>query len=139
MIDYKKVLSGVNRCIAREAPLCPYYPCARDGAVECGLLADVQKVLKFKEPRVMTFDEVQSLTDEICQWMWIEERQHVTWNLHHMRTFVYSYHPDNGSFYIMANCHHDIVKLEGDEYNKSWRAWTVEPTHYQQEAVPWKD
>lgn len=100
---------------------------------------DALALLKAQEPRVMTAEEVASLTTDICKWLWIEEAQRVTWNMHCVRAFVYSRHPDTGGFYIMENAWHDVVKLEGDEYGKTWRCWTSCPTDAQRAAEPWKE
>lgn len=90
------------------------------------------------KPRVMTADEVKDLqTLNVVCWLWLEEKQHVTWNVHHIRAFVHSKHPDNGEFYIMANCYHEIIRLEGNDYGKTWRIWTECPAYEQRGAVPW--
>ena len=98
---------------------------------------DALELLKAQEPRVMTAGEMEKLNERICEWLWIEEKQRVTWNLHCLRTFVYSRHPDNGEFYIMADGYREIVKKEGAEYGKTWRCWTSRPTEEQRKAVKW--
>lgn len=101
------------------------------------LKESILTLLKAQEPRVMDAEEVARLTEEIYQWLWIEEIQNITWNLYCLQAFVYSKHPDTGEFYIFANGYRDIVKLEGDEYGKTWRCWTSRPTDEQRKAVKW--
>lgn len=132
MTKQEKVIRGLERFIDDFKPF-------------CGNRADWQKVydalalLKEQEPMVMDAEEVARLTEETYQWLWIEEIQNTTWNLHCLRAFVYSKHPDTGEFYILANGYRDIVKLEGDEYGKTWRCWTSRPTDEQRKAVKWDE
>lgn len=137
MNDQEKVIKGLECCGKGnriECANCDYL--CEDNCYKT-LCDDAIALLKAQEPRVMNADEVAKLTTNICEWLWIEEAQRVTWNLHCMRAFVYSKHPDTGGFYIMADAHHDVVKLEGDEYGKTWRIWTSLPTNTQREAEPW--
>lgn len=143
MIDEKEVLKALV-CRANDLVVdctgCPY----RDR--ECEFICDFQRIcrdtlalLKEQEARVMDAEEVARLTEETYQWLWIEEIQNITWNLHCLRAFVYSKHPDTGEFYILANGYRDIVKLESDEYGKTWRCWSARPTEEQRKAVKWDD
>ena len=149
MADREKVIRGLE-CHATKGFVacqdCPYYPDEliyeddddMEGTIcEEKLAADAIALLKEQEARVMDAEEVARLTEETYQWLWIEEIQNITWNLHCLRAFVYSKHPDTGEFYILANGYRDIVKLEGDEYGKTWRAWTSRPTEEQRKVVPW--
>lgn len=129
-------------CETCAGEYCPYYD--RDGsytAVTCSsfLAADALALLKEQEARVMDAEEVARLTEEIYQWLWIEEIPTTTWNLYCLRTFVYSKHPDTGEFYILAIGYRDTVKLEGDEYGKTWRCWTSCPTPEQMRGTKWEE
>ncbi len=139
MADREKVIRGLEYCIDPQALCCkcPYYNyghCDPDKVRK-----DAIALLREQEARVMDAEEVARLTEETYQWLWIEEIQNITWNLHCLRAFVYSKHPDTGEFYILANGYRDIVKLEGDEYGKTWRCWTSRPTEEQRKAVKWND
>lgn len=145
MINTDKVLIGLGQHISGRTPercgCCPYFNGDAGYGVSCRdeLLDDLYEMLEAQEPRLLSVEEAANLalTGNICEWLWIEEAQRFTWNLHCVRAFVYSKHPDTGGFYIMANAYRDIVKLEGVEYGKTWRIWTSCPTDTQREAEPW--
>ena len=146
MADREKVIRGLELCAydpdpgqelkeLRSCPECPYY---RAGCSP-QLIRDALALLQEQEPRVMDAEEVARLTEEIYQWLWIEEIQNITWNLYCLRAFVYSKHPDTGEFYILANGYRDMVKLEGNEYGKTWRCWTSCPTPEQMRGTKWEE
>lgn len=142
MAEREKVIRGLEslwRCISpvnHTCGDCPY----QDNHVECirRVVTDALALLRDQEARVMDAEEVARLTEEIYQWLWIEEIQTTTWNLYCLRTFVYSKHPDTGEFYILAIGYRDMVKLEGDEYGKTWRCWTSCPTPDQMRGTKWE-
>ena len=143
MADREKVIRGLEslwRCVSPVSHTCGDCP-YQDNHVECArrVVTDAIALLREQEARVMDAEEVARLTEETYQWLWIEEIQNITWNLHCLRAFVYSKHPDTGEFYILANGYRDIVKLEGDEYGKTWRCWSARPTEEQRKAVKWND
>lgn len=140
----EKVIRGLESCVydirLMQCVNCPYH--TDKSRCLTTLMRDALALLKEQEARVMDAEEVARLTEEIYQWLWIEEIQNITWNLHCLRAFVHSKHPDTkhpdtGEFYILANGYRDIVMLEGDEYGKTWRCWTSRPTEEQRKAVMW--
>lgn len=143
MADREKVIWSLSRCACTVPDACSdcSYKSLHNERMDCitQLSADAFALLKEQEARVMDVEEVARLTEEIYQWLWIEEIQNITWNLHCLRAFVYSKHPDTGEFYILANGYRDIVKLEGDEYGKTWRCWTARPTEEQRKAAQWDE
>ena len=149
-VDKEKLIRAMEYCTADITPVdendeclgdvCPF----KEGGYESGdcqenMIRAALALLREQEARVMDAEEVARLTEETYQWLWIEEIQNITWNLHCLRAFVYSKHPDTGEFYILANGYRDIVKLEGDEYGKTWRCWTSRPTEEQRKAVRWDE
>lgn len=141
MIDEKEVLKALvcqSNDLVVDCAGCPYYIADWDSCDYRRICRNAIDLLKEQEPRVMDAEEVARLTEEIYQWLWIEEIQNITWNLHCLRAFVHSKHPDTGEFYILANGYRDIVKLEGDEYGKTWRCWTARPTEEQMRETKWE-
>lgn len=74
------------------------------------LAADMLKLLKEQEPKVLTWEEVEHA--EVC---WLEE---------------YGWEP-----YAVL----DAWDWNPEEYGKSYRCWSTKPTKEQQEAVKWND
>ena len=112
MAEREKVIRGLEAhsnpktCETCAGEDCPYYN--RGGSypkVTCSsfLAADALALLREQEARVMDAEEVARLTEETYQWLWIEEIQNITWNLHCLRAFVYSKHPDTGEFLHFGN------------------------------------
>lgn len=147
MADREKVMLALNCCAADDLRTCRECPYAmtingiKTNSSTCvmELASDALALLKEQEARVMDAEEVARFTEEIYQWLWIEEIQTTTWNLYCLRTFVYSKHPDTGEFYILAIGYRDTVKLEGDEYGKTWRCWTSCPTPEQMRETKWEE
>lgn len=90
-----------------------------------------------QEPRIMDVSEV--VTRDKGSVLWVEEHQGVLWNLFPLVLDVVSTHPDTGTDYLFFVAYHDLRKFECDEYNRSWRCWTDEPTDEQRKAAMWYD
>ncbi len=101
------------------------------------IVGDAIALLKAQEPRIMDVSEV--VTRDTGSVLWVEEHQGVLWNLFPLVLDVVSTHPDTGTDYLFFVAYHDLRKFECDEYNRSWRCWTDEPTDEQRKAAMWYD
>ena len=140
-----KALRGLAACVPfteEDAKItcleCPYQ-CGFTAKVSLptALVEDIRSLLMEQEPRVMTAEEVADCEEGTV--LWVEERQGVTWNLFPLEIDVSATHPDTGTNYLFFITYHDIRKFECDEYNRTWRCWTVRPTDEQRKAVKWDD
>lgn len=96
---------------------------------------DAVKLLKAQEPRVLEVSEIAAFREGDV--VWVEERQHFTWNLFPMVCFRKSKHPDTGTQYFVFQTYHNLATYDSDEYNQTWRCWASQPTGEQREAVKW--
>lgn len=134
MPDREKVINALGRCESYgycEDKNCPYY-----GSVSCLelLRKDALELLKNREPRVMTLEEVINAKDKTDVWLdepdyvvvaatisnWVESKNHAV-------TFFYGIeHTAFGERDYMNN-----------NYNKKWRCWTSRPTPEQMRDTRW--
>ena len=110
---------------------CPYYePCYRE------LIRDARMLLETMEPRVLTLDELDAV---------FNKQQNHAWPYNSPPYLWMTVNPEirrTDGFWI---CWRDIVSCLTDgspfytreNYNKSWKIWSKEPTDEQREAVAW--
>ena len=91
----------------------------------------IEHLLKEQEPRVLTFEEMDSLANKREETVVYLERR---WD-----TNIYGA--------IAGHCNGVLPNLSCigtmrnviQQYNQTWRCWSSKPTDEQREAVPWQD
>ena len=135
MVDKDEVIRGLKCCyITTSCDGCPYAERLSKVALKtpdnyCPILDDVLELLKEREPRVLTWEELEDWQDAV----WFEDKNEdecyiaLTANMGtHDATFV---NAEPGIF-------RSFEFLRGF-YNKEWRCWSARPTINQRRAVKW--
>lgn len=113
-------------CVNEKGEVCPYF-----SYEDCHqrLTDDALELLKEREPRVLTLEEVLSQAWDYC-YIEAQVRPHSE-----MLEKLCGTH--------RLYCTTSIVlerQTRGDkEYGKTWRCWTARPTDEQREATPWDE
>ena len=131
MADREKVMRGLECCNNnQDCENCSY---SGVGMCEYWLRYDALALLRDKELRVMTFDELHVDADEsvIC---YIEFRDRDAINV----TAPFRYEEDNLiQIPYIGTEYKNWVEL--NEYGVAWRCWTARPTDEQRKAVSWDE
>ena len=98
-----------------------------------GMILEPRRMLP-EPPKVLPKIGVTNAKDG--SWMWVEERQGVTWNLHHLEVLQVSRHPGE-DYYVVFVTYQDLKIFECSEYGSTWRVWSKKPTDDERKAAPW--
>lgn len=95
------------------------------------------ELLEKQEPRVLTWDEVCA---SMKAPMWKETKSQ---HQHLYQGWVLTYDCQKGQGITgvrlgMAEPSGRVVWYKADDYGKTWRCWTSQPTDAQREAAPWQ-
>lgn len=149
MTKAEKVINGMAAhgkpmtCVNNDGKVCPYF--SYDDCFQ-RLMDDAIELLKEQEPRVLTLEEMKSLStanddalyDRDMTFVWLEAAADGYINITRP---TYSFHPEWGneddSFYVYYIGTDVGDRLESCDYGKTWRCWTARPTDKQMEATPW--
>lgn len=139
MTDLEKVIKGLEqhmkkRCLSGKEQLqpviCPYFQ-ESDCIIE--LCCDALELLKQREPRVLTLEEIWEYGDD--KPLFIE---YVLPTETVMKPAIFQ--PDNSEKDVYM-CVVSAWRASGfyslERYGKDWRCWTARPTDEQREATPW--
>lgn len=124
MDELKKVIKGLELCDIGSGDKCyetgcPYY---QEGCTE-RLKEDALELLKAKEPREMTLEEIKAWACKNGS-----EKDAVYIQNFNDPEFVWAY---------LGKFESDSGISQFDGYGYSWRCWTARPTDEQREAVKW--
>lgn len=142
MSEHDRVLDAFRNCITEpKCKDCPWIECntLNNGYVEIprDLALAVMRELKTQEARVMTLEEIR---DALKRPIWKETKSthkalYTGW--------VLAYDIQRGQGITgerlgMSEPSGRTVWYRLDDYGRTWRCWTDEPTDEQREAVKWK-
>lgn len=134
MADIARVISGVEHHMgAGFCSDCPYFKECDDEEPGQVLLDDLMEILKSREPRLLTLEEIGKLPGGVEDNMpvCVEQRypvgkwdggSHVKWA---------------GASFCQEEYLHDNVYYNPETYNATWRCWTGWPTMARREATAW--
>ena len=138
MPDRERVIKGLESCIGfgdNYCDVCPYslneFECDREK-----LKADALALLKAQEPHVMTLEEIGSA---LKMPLW-KETKRVHKDLYTGWVLAYDIQKGlgiTGTRLGMSEPSGRVVWYSLDDYGKTWRCWTPEPTEKQRESVKW--
>lgn len=150
MIEREKVMRGLTQCSREHRGLedcagCPYkLKPGHYAGLECWcrLCDDALFLLKEQEPRVLTLEEAESLSDGVWTEIWSPSVREYC--------LIYARVSKNNNFSDYENLEEDSGTgwiRDRDYYNKNvdsnvahgWRCWTSRPTEEQRKAVKWDE
>ena len=153
MPNLEDVIKGLECCDDMNTKtscfICPYLKTNEDeGMVGCTaeLARDALALLKEREPRVMTLEEVMATPKGIAIWQEIKDDP----------DYKFEISPVAEPSEITIDCNDDWFNLEPKEpiigirfasegympketYGATWRCWTSRPTDEQRKVVKWDD
>lgn len=139
MINREKIIKGLRCLISMsDCTLCPYSHNKQQEYCLYDIREDVVELLKEREPRVMTLDELKQFEGSPC---WFESHgtymgKEGFWIIPAMfRMFSAGMIM---SYTFVLNGAGDCSELGLSAYNKAWRCWTAKPTDEQRQAVTWE-
>ena len=131
MTDIRQTMWNIERCLCHVPDSCSdcSHHCDRESFPDCmeKLLDDAYQLLKARQPRVMTLEEVKALQRDSVVWY-----EHTGCNTPRPR--VIGYVADE----YVAFTDGGKWRFDADRYGASWRCWTSRPTDEQREAEPWE-
>lgn len=103
--------------------------------------------LTAKQPRVMTLEEMKSLStanddalfDRNTTFVWLEEADGWIYITRPSYSFNPEWGDEDDSFYVYYMGTDVGDRLESCNYGKTWRCWNTRPTDEQREATPWNE
>ena len=142
MNDREKVMLGLKVCSSSDmnmdCPKCPYHMHTKQ-AVYCmdRLMRDALTMLKEREARVMSLEEVRSDHERVY---WIECGDSITQHYGQYRGTCYWYQGEKGKFeqFDCIEPSDQYLRRKANKYGKEWRCWTSRPTEEQRKAVAWE-
>lgn len=130
MPDLQKVIKGLECCLGvHDCDIDPKEECPYNGMALCAMCLkyDVMELLKEKEPRLLTIEEITG--DGEC---WFE-------GINGACGYADCY-MCNGSKEVEINrISMRPEYVSWDDFKKKWRCWTSRPTDEQRKAVKWDD
>lgn len=147
MTDREKAIKGLKCCaFGRDiCDTCPYNNCIdcdmnKAAKVPMVVLRDVLTLLKAQEPRVITWRDVIGAAIE-CKPLFIEVKDSEDKEPGDDRWAMVTQYKDsvtNGMICAMSSYVTSEI-LFADDYGKSWRCWTSEPSEELRKKVKWND
>ena len=138
MTDREKVIKGLECCLTDNPSVCEGCPYLETGCLENvksfkhDILRDALELLKAREPRVMTLEEVkQHNNQDGCVWF-----EQPTYNADAAFVLKEDFMTQVISPYILGEPINHGYWTNGN-YGKTWRCWTSRPTDEQREEIPW--
>jgi len=125
----ENVIKGIKHCIGDDCNGDKWSECeySGHGCIDA-LLEDAIALLKAREPRVMTIEEV---TEDCPDVVWFDDR-------HFVRVFAALPKNENYHGWVKFTCRNGYERHDHiDGYGKEWRCWTSRPTDAQREKEPW--
>lgn len=135
MTKLEKVIKQLEICkAAYRTHKCPQ-DCPLFKTDDCYFInmIDALELLKEREPRVLTWEELIDVTDPV----WYEERDGISsWALCTDVTRGNSY--EDMSYEFFENYDNSCIREYADKCNVYWRCWTARPTDEQRKAAKWE-
>ena len=133
MPDREKVIKGLEQFISDFKPYC-------GNEADWGRVFDALALLKEREPRVLTLEEVRDKQIKATP-VWKETKSrnkglYVGWVLAYE---VQTGQGITGDCLGMAEPSGRMVWYKLGDYGKTWRCWSAKPTDEQRKAVEWDD
>lgn len=142
MPEREKVIRGLIACKNHWCAECSY---AMPGMKCCGrdqMFDNALTLLKEQEPRVLTLEEAESLSDGVWTEIWSPSVREYC--------LIYARVSKNNNFSDYENLEEDSGTgwiRDRDNYNKNvdsdvahgWRCWTSRPTEEQRKEVKWDE
>ena len=140
-MDVKRVINGLECCnkYPNEYGDCMGGDCPYGPRIECHkeLIRDALTLLKAQEPRVMTWDEVRA-TLKAPVWKETKSRHNALYQGWVLAYDIQTGQGITGTRLGMAEPSGRVVWYKAEDYGKTWRLWTTEPTDERRETTPWK-
>ena len=133
--DINTVLTNLRRCANDRHSYCDY-KIERDGKLDmCAchedLLSDAIRLLETLNPRVLQFGELLNYKGAVWPELTFGDGHRAVMPPCMSENDVMS----DGTTGLRSTS--SILRMEYNEYGKTWRCWTQKPTDEQREAEPW--
>lgn len=137
MPDLEKVIRGLECCMDSDCfpNTCPYYPEMQN----CGeiLKRHALELLKAQQPHVLESHELRGAL-KVPAW---KQTKSMHPNLYQGWVLLYEIQKGagiTGERLGMAQPSGRVVWYKIEDYGKTWRIWTMQPTDKQSEETPWE-
>lgn len=132
--DFNKLINAARMCRDNQHTYCPYRYPDRDDISICheDLMADVMSWLETLVPRVLQFGELLEYKGAVWPELTFGDGHHEVMPPCMSENDVMS----DGTTGLRSTS--SILRMEYNEYGKTWRCWTQKPTDEQAEAEPWE-
>lgn len=145
MDKLEKVIKGIEFCTSTTGCTgCPYEDHCNDIEQRIlgeAIMRDALELLKEKQPRVLTFEEVinhYSVPEEIKD----DFDKRIDYQMD-IEPLYWDFPIGNADSFIVHwrgfESIGSYIERWKPDYGLSWRCWTARPTEEQRNAVPWKD
>ena len=134
MADLEKVIKGLEcHCTHESCDDCPYDDRNAQPICLCRLMTDALELLKERQPRVMTLDEIREAGDDNA--LFIEYMLPTEIKL---RPAIFQPENSDAEYMCVVSAWLTSGFYSCKTYGKNWRCWTARPTDEQREAVKWE-
>ena len=134
MADLEKVIKGLECCSYGRCggpKDCSYY---ETDACEVKLMADALALLKGREARVMTLEEIPRHDGAVFFELRKKGRKKGEWAVF---SPLGCKSRSKWMYFAFGSNYGHVTGFNIDVYGKFWRCWTSRPTYEQREAVKW--
>lgn len=100
---------------------------AMNTEIDACLVADALELLKEKQPRVLTLEEVKQAEVVWCEWGCVEG---------YVNCMLFDKIDPDGDYRLIESNGGGLY-YSASEYNESWRCWSASPTDEQMKVTEW--